>query len=58
MGPIVDDHHKHISDAKWNERLAAIILLVAILAIGTAPFWLTDLLNPGSQEIMNQLTAR
>ena len=58
MGPIVDDHHKHIGDAKWNEKLAAIVLLIAILAIGTAPFWLTDLLNPGSQEIMNQLTAR
>lgn len=58
MGPIEDEHHKHIGDAKWNERLAAIILLVAILAIGTAPFWLTDLLNPGSQEIMNQITAR
>jgi NADH-quinone oxidoreductase subunit M len=58
MGPIVDEHHTHLSDARWNEKLASVILLVAILAIGTAPFWLTDLLNPGSELIMNQLTAR
>lgn len=58
MGPIVDEHHKHIGDAQWNEKLASVILLLAILAIGTAPFWLTDLLNPGSEMIMNNLTAR
>lgn len=58
MGPIVDEHHRHITDAKWNEKLASIVLLVAILAIGTAPFWLVDLLNPGSEMIMNHITAR
>jgi len=58
MGPIEDEHHRHIKDATWNEKLAAVILMLAILAIGTAPFWLTDLLNPGSEIIMNQLTAR
>ncbi len=58
MGPIVDEHHKHITDARWNEKLASVILLLAILAIGTAPFWLTDLLNPGSEMIMNHLTAK
>lgn len=58
MGPIVNEHHNHITDATWNEKLASVVLLLAILAIGTAPFWLTDLLNPGSEIIMNQLTAR
>lgn len=58
MGPIVDEHHTHIGDAQWNEKLASVILLGAILAIGTAPFWLTDLLNPASDVIMNHLTAR
>lgn len=58
MGPIVDDHHKHLGDAQWNEKLASIVLLVAILAIGTAPFWLADLLSPGSEIIINKLTAR
>lgn len=58
MGPIVNEQHKHFGDATWNERLASVILLVAILAIGTAPFWLVDLLNPGSEIIMNHLTSR
>lgn len=58
MGPVENEGHKHLTDARWNEKLASFILLAAILAIGTAPFWLTDLLNPGSEMIMNQLTAR
>ena len=32
-----------LTDAAWNERLAAIILVAGILAIGIAPFWLNDL---------------
>ena len=33
------------SDAGWNEKTAAAILIIGILAIGIAPFWLTQLIN-------------
>lgn len=43
------------ADAAWNEKLAAIILIVGILAIGIAPSWLNDLLKAPAAEIMNRV---
>ena len=34
-----------LADAGWNEKVAATILIIGILAIGIAPFWLTELIN-------------
>lgn len=45
MGPIKDTRYNNLTDATWNERLAGILLVGAILAIGVAPFWLTELIN-------------
>ena len=42
----------------WNEKLAAIILLAGIFAIGIAPYWLNDLVRPGAEIIMNRLTGK
>ena len=46
-----------IVDARWNERLAAIVLIVGIVAIGVAPFWLSDLISPGTEVIMNKILS-
>lgn len=54
MGPITDDHYKHLTDATWNEKLAAGILISGIVVIGIVPFWLTSLITPGAQEIILQ----
>ncbi len=32
-------------DANWNEKIAAGLLIIGIVAIGIAPFWLTELIN-------------
>ena len=45
-------------DATWNEKLAAIILVIGIVAIGVAPFWLNDLIRPAIEIIMNKLIAK
>ena len=55
MGPITDEHHLKLKDASWNEKLAAGLLVVGIVAIGIAPFWLNDLIKPGSEVIMQKL---
>ncbi|HUP11509.1 MAG TPA: proton-conducting transporter membrane subunit, partial [Niastella sp.] len=34
-----------ISDARWNEKAAAGLLIIGIIAIGIAPFWLTQLIG-------------
>jgi NADH-quinone oxidoreductase subunit M len=51
MGPIKESY-SNLTDARWNEKLAAIILIAGILAIGVAPFWLNDLIKPGAEIIM------
>ena len=54
MGP-VSGEFLSLKDAAWNEKLAAGLLIAGILAIGTAPFWLNDLINPGTENIMKSL---
>jgi NADH-quinone oxidoreductase subunit M len=54
MGPITSGFVT-LTDATWNEKLAAIILLAGILAIGIAPGWLNDLIRPGAEIIMQKI---
>jgi len=55
MGPITDNHYLHLKDAAWNEKFAAALLIIAILVIGLAPFWLTDLIGSGTDAIMSKV---
>ncbi len=56
MGPIKESFN-HLKDAAWNEKLAAVILLFGIIAIGIAPFWLNDLIRPSAEIIMQKITG-
>ncbi len=56
MGPLKESF-KGLNDAAWNEKLAAVILLIGIFAVGLAPFWLQDLVNPGAEIIIQKLSA-
>ena len=55
MGPIKNNHFLEIKDARWNEKLASIVLIIAILTIGLSPFWLNNLISPDAQIIMEQI---
>ena len=57
MGPVKHEYMQ-LKDAGWNERLAAIILVAGILAIGIAPFWLNDLVKPAIEIIMSKITGK
>lgn len=52
MGPVADKHYLSLTDATWNEKMAACILIIGILAIGIAPFWLKNLITPAADSIM------
>ena len=54
MGPLKEGFEL-LTDATWNEKLAALILIAGIIAIGVAPFWLNDLVSPGAEMIMNKI---
>lgn len=55
MGPIKNNEHLSLSDAGWHEKTAAVVLLAGILIMGIAPFWLTDLINPGTEVLMRKI---
>lgn len=55
MGPLKEEFN-HVTDASWNEKLAAIVLMAGILAIGLAPNWLNDLVSPGAEIIMEKIS--
>jgi NADH-quinone oxidoreductase subunit M len=57
MGPIKEGHLS-VGDARWNEKLAAIILIAGIVAIGIAPFWLNDLVTPAADIIMHKIASK
>jgi len=57
MGPIKNEYLQ-LPDAKWNEKLAAIVLLAGILAIGIVPAWLNDLLKGPAEIIMNRISGK
>jgi NADH-quinone oxidoreductase subunit M len=57
MGPI-SERYLSLQDARWNEKLAAIILIAGIIAIGITPFWLNDLVTPAADIIMQKVAGK
>jgi NADH-quinone oxidoreductase subunit M len=54
MGPLPEDY-VGLRDAAWYERSAAVLLIIAILLIGIAPFLINQLIAPGTNSIVQQL---
>jgi len=57
MGPLASNDYSLLTDAKWNEKWAAALLVIGIVAIGIAPFWLNDLVTPATETIINKISA-
>src|SRR5438477_11192296 len=55
MGPLANSAHSMLADAKWNERWAAALLVIGIVAIGIAPFWLNELVGTSAETIMKNI---
>ncbi len=53
MGKIVNPKYETLKDATWNERLAAGVLIAAILVIGLIPFTVNELIHSGTASILN-----
>jgi NADH-quinone oxidoreductase subunit M len=57
MGPLKDSYIG-IADATWNEKLAAIVLVAGIIAVGVTPSWLNELIVPAAEEIMQKVSGK
>lgn len=55
LGPILDEQHAHLTDAKWYERLSTITLVIAVAAIGIAPLWLSETILHSLRPIVDKL---
>ena len=55
MGPLATHEYSLLTDAKWNEKWAAGLLIIGIVIIGIAPFWLNDLITPGTETLMKNI---
>lgn len=55
MGIIKNKEFESLTDATWNEKAAATLLIAGILIIGLSPFLLNDLITPGTKEIMQNV---
>lgn len=57
LGPLKDQHHAHLEDAKWYEKLSTITLVVSVAAIGIAPLWLSETIIASLKPIVERLAV-
>jgi NADH-quinone oxidoreductase subunit M len=57
LGPVENDEYKSFKDAEWNEKAVTVILIIAIVGIGTAPFWLSDIITQSLGSIIHKLNV-
>ncbi len=52
FGPVIDEHHLHLTDATWYEKLTLVTLIVSIAFIGIMPSIASSLINEGLLSIV------
>jgi NADH-quinone oxidoreductase subunit M len=57
LGPIRDHHFEDLKDATWYEKVSLLTLLIAIFAVGLAPFWLSDMIQQSLTPIVAKLSV-
>ena len=57
LGPIKDHHFEDLKDATWYEKVSLLTLLVAIFAVGLAPFWLSNMIQDSLTPIVAKLSV-
>jgi NADH-quinone oxidoreductase subunit M len=50
-------HYEHITDAKWFEKISAVILIASVAGIGLAPYWLSTMTSASLQPIIEKIMA-
>ena len=51
------EHADHLTDpdARWYERIAVVTLIVAIVALGSAPLWMSNMIHDSLAPVIAQL---
>ena len=54
-GVCTNEEHIKLSDATWDEKIAVVCLIVCVAGIGTAPWWISDLISNSVAPIISSL---
>ncbi len=55
FGKIVDHHHEELTDATWWERIAVVTLIVSIVALGSLPLWISNMIHDSLLPVVANL---
>jgi len=55
MGEFQENPSKEFADALWHEKISVISLILFIVAIGLAPFWLSEMIMTSLEPILMRL---
>jgi NADH-quinone oxidoreductase subunit M len=56
-GKVQDPHHAELNDATWWERVSVVTLIIAVVALGSVPFWISDMIQNSLMPVVNKLMA-
>ena len=56
-GVSTNEEHLKLDDAHWEERFAVIWLIATIAALGSAPWWVSNMINSGVAPVVEHITA-
>ncbi len=55
FGKLQDPHHEELTDATWWERVSVVTLIVAIIALGSLPLWVSNIIHDSLIPVVNNL---
>jgi len=53
FGKVENAHFYKLSDAVWHERVATVVLIVCIAALGIFPLWMSDMISDSVAVVTN-----
>jgi len=56
-GVSTNEEHLKLDDAHWEERFAVVCLIATIAALGSAPWWVSNMINSGVAPVVEHITA-
>lgn len=57
FGKIGNSEHEALKDATWWEKLTVVTLVLAIVIMGVAPFWINNMLHDSVLPVVNRFLA-
>ena len=54
-GTCTNPEHLKLTDATWDERLAVIVLIVAIAGLGLSPLWMSGMISDSIVPIVSHI---